>query len=118
MIQPKSLLLMIANRRSSLPECHPNTASARLPPQAAAVIWGPLPRPINEAITVIGFAAGSYGSRNEDGEHYRSYFGGLGMAIHIDKHNSINLMAFIMDNNTYLNDPDKRFLDSYTWQFE
>lgn len=75
-------------------------------------------RPVSEAITLLGFAAGSYGSRNEEGEHYHGYFGGLGMGYHIDKHSSVNLLTFIMDNNTYLDDPDKRFLVSYTWQFE
>ncbi|WP_350262386.1 hypothetical protein AAF463_20830 (plasmid) [Pantoea sp. BJ2] len=67
---------------------------------------------------MIGFAAGSYGSKNEEDEHYRGYFGGIGAGYKFDKHSSVNLLIFIMDNNTYLDDPDKRFLISYTWQFQ
>ncbi|WGK56343.1 hypothetical protein [Pantoea sp. SS70] len=75
-------------------------------------------RPLTSELTMIGFAAGSYGSKNEEGEHYRGYFGGIGAGYKFDKHSSVNLLTFIMDNNTYLDDPDKRFLISYTWQFQ
>jgi len=75
-------------------------------------------RPLTPDITILGFAAGSYGSKNDEGENYRGYFGGLGMGYRFDAHSSVNLLSFVMDNNTYLDDPDSRFLVSYTWQFE
>jgi len=40
------------------------------------------------------------------------------MGYRFDAHSSVNLLSFVMDNNTYLDDPDSRFLVSYTWQFE
>ena len=75
-------------------------------------------RPLTPDITILGFAAGSYGSKNDEGENYRGYFGGLGIGYRFDAHSSVNLLTFVMDNNTYLDDPDSRFLVSYTWQFE
>ncbi|WP_338556982.1 hypothetical protein [Erwinia sp. E_sp_B04_7] len=74
-------------------------------------------KPLTPDVRVIAFAAGSYGSKNDNGEHYKGYFGGLGLGYSLNKHNSFNLFTFLMDNNTYLADPDKRFLISYTYQF-
>jgi len=69
-------------------------------------------------VSRIGFAAGFYGSRNEEGTHYQGYFGGFGAGYHFDQQSSVNLLTLIMDNNIYLDDPDTRFLISYTWQFQ
>ncbi|MGB9096660.1 hypothetical protein [Erwinia sp.] len=74
-------------------------------------------KPLTPDLRVVAFAAGSYGSKNDDGDHYKGYFGGLGLGYSLNKHNSFNLFTFLMDNNTYLDDPDKRFLISYTYQF-
>ncbi|MDI9221538.1 hypothetical protein QMZ30_11575 [Pantoea sp. EA-12] len=74
-------------------------------------------KPLTPDLTMIAFAAGSYGSKNDEGENYHGYFGGIGLGYSIDKHNSINVMTFIMDNNTYLDSPDNRFVLSYKYQF-
>ena len=74
-------------------------------------------KPLTPDLTMIAFAAGSYGSKNDEGENYHGYFGGVGLGYSIDKHNSINIMTFIMDNNTYLDSPDNRFVLSYKYQF-
>ena len=73
-------------------------------------------KPLTSDLTLIGFAAGSYGSKNEAGDNYKGYFGGLGVGYSVTRHLSVNVMTFIMDNNTYLDDPDKRFLLSVSWQ--
>lgn len=73
-------------------------------------------KPLTSELTMIAFAAGSYGSKNEKGDNYQGYFGGLGMGYAITPNLSVNVMSFVMDNNTYLDDPDTRFLLSISWQ--
>ena len=51
------------------------------------------------------------------GANYQGVFGGVGMGYLVDKRHSFNLMTFMMDNNTYLDDPDKRVIFSYQYQF-
>ncbi len=74
-------------------------------------------RPITEKVTLMGFAATTYGSKNDQGENFLGYMGGMGMGYAINKKHSMNMMTFFMDNNTYLDEPDKRILASYTYQF-
>ena len=68
-------------------------------------------------LTMMGFAAATYGSENDEGENYKGFFAGLGAGYLVNKNHSFNLMTFMMDNNTYLDDPDKRVIASYTYQF-
>jgi len=68
-------------------------------------------------LTMMGFAAATYGSENDEGENYKGFFAGLGAGYLVNKSHSFNLMTFMMDNNTYLDDPDKRVIASYTYQF-
>ncbi|MGB9095560.1 hypothetical protein [Erwinia sp.] len=75
-------------------------------------------KPLTTSLTLIGFAAGSYGSKNDRGENYHGYFGGLGLGYALNKNNSFNLYTFVMDNNTYLSSPDNRFLVSYSYLFD
>ncbi len=74
-------------------------------------------KPLNKHITLIGFTAGTYGSENDEGENYKGYFAGLGGSYTFNKTHSLNLLTFIMDNNTYLDSADKRMMASYTYQF-
>jgi hypothetical protein len=74
-------------------------------------------KPLSENFRLLGFMGGSYGSKNEVGEHYKGYFGGLGIGYSFTKQHSINAYTYIMDNNTYLDNADKRFSFSYTYQF-
>lgn len=74
-------------------------------------------RPLSPALTFLAFAAGSYGSKNDAGENYYGYFGGAGVGYKLSSHQSLNLLTFIMDNNTYLDSPDNRFVFSYSYQF-
>lgn len=74
-------------------------------------------RPLSPSLTLIAFAAGSYGSKNDDGDNYKGYFGGAGLGIKLTEHQSFNLLTFVMDNNTYLDSPDSRFVLSYSYQF-
>lgn len=73
-------------------------------------------KPLTPNLTLIGFAAGSYGSKNEIGDNYQGYFGGVGLGYAATEHLSLNALTFIMDNNTYLDHPDTRFLFSLSWQ--
>ncbi|WP_182039430.1 hypothetical protein [Vibrio alginolyticus] len=75
-------------------------------------------KPLSESLTLMGFAAGSYGSKNDEDENYKGFFGGIGLGYLYQKRHSFNLMTFMMDNNTYLDEPDERILLSYTYQFE
>lgn len=75
-------------------------------------------RPLTQKLTLMGFAAGTYGSENDEGENYKGFFAGAGLSYLANKNNSFSLMTFIMDNNTYLDDPDKRVIASYTYQFD
>lgn len=74
-------------------------------------------KPLSPSLTLIAFAAGSYGSKNDDGDNYKGYFGGAGLGIKLTEHQSFNLLTFVMDNNTYLDSPDSRFVLSYSYQF-
>ncbi|MEF1304098.1 hypothetical protein QTO17_19600, partial [Vibrio owensii] len=75
-------------------------------------------KPLTEQLTLMGFAGGSYGSENSEGDNYKGAFGGLGLGYLVQKRHSFNLMTFMMDNNTYLDDPDKRVIVSYQYQFD
>ncbi|WP_045407893.1 hypothetical protein [Vibrio jasicida] len=75
-------------------------------------------KPLTEQLTLMGFAGGSYGSENSEGDNYQGVFGGVGMSYLVQKRHSFNVMTFAMDNNTYLDDPDKRVIFSYQYQFE
>ncbi|EKN4602775.1 hypothetical protein ACS5FI_004724, partial [Vibrio parahaemolyticus] len=69
-------------------------------------------------LTLISFAAGTYGSENSEGENYKGFFGGIGLGYLVNKRHSFNVMTFVMDNNTYLDEADKRVAVSYQYQFE
>ncbi len=75
-------------------------------------------KPLSKEFTLMGFAAGTYGSENDAGENYKGFFVGGGMSYLANKNHSFSLMTFMMDNNTYLDDPDKRVIASYTYQFD
>lgn len=74
-------------------------------------------KPLSKEFTLMGFAAGTYGSENDQGENYKGFFAGGGLSYLANKNNSFSLMTFMMDNNTYLDEPDKRVIASYTYQF-
>ncbi|QDP03068.1 hypothetical protein FNC98_16225 [Thalassotalea sp. PS06] len=65
-------------------------------------------------MTVVNF---SYGSENAQGENYQGWFGGAGLSFAPNKTHSFSVLTFVMDNNTYLDDADKRFVLSYKYQF-
>lgn len=69
-------------------------------------------------LTLMSFAAGTYGSKNSEGENYKGAFGGIGLGYLVNKRHSFNLMTFIMNNNTYLDEADKRVMASYQYQFD
>ncbi len=73
---------------------------------------------LTQELTLISFAAGSYGSENSEGENYKGVFGGAGLGYAVNKHHSFNIMTFLMDNNTYLDEADKRVVASYQYQFD
>ncbi len=74
-------------------------------------------KPMTQEWTILGFAAGTYGSENDEGENYKGFFAGIGTSYLVNKNHSFSLMTFMMDNNTYLDEPDERVLASYTYQF-
>lgn len=74
-------------------------------------------KPFTDEWSIMGFGVGSYGSENDDGENYKGYFTGIGTSYLLHKTHSFNIMTFMMDNNAYLDDPDKRIILSYTYQF-
>ncbi len=74
-------------------------------------------KPFSPELTLMGFAVGTYGSKNDEGDNYKGYFTGLGLGYLVNKRHSFNVMTFIMDNNTYLDSPDERLIFSYTYQF-
>ena len=74
-------------------------------------------KPLSQEVTLMGFAAGTYGSENDEGENYKGYFLGGGVSYLANKNHSFSLMSFLMDNNTYLDEADKRVIASYTYQF-
>lgn len=73
---------------------------------------------LNQELTLISFAAGSYGSKNSEGENYKGAFGGVGLGYAVNKNHSFNVMTFLMNNNTYLDEADKRVMASYQYQFD
>ncbi len=72
---------------------------------------------LSQEMTLISFAAGSYGSENSEGENYKGAFGGIGLGYAFNKNHSFNVMTFLMNNNTYLDEADKRVVASYQYQF-
>ncbi|MED7793112.1 hypothetical protein TB147_17560 [Klebsiella aerogenes] len=74
-------------------------------------------KPLTTNIRLLSFLAGSYGSKNEDGDNYKGYFGGIGVGYSMTKHQSVKAFTFVQDNNTYLDEADKRILAAYTYQF-
>ncbi|MCT4715325.1 hypothetical protein MUA01_10095 [Enterobacteriaceae bacterium H18W14] len=74
-------------------------------------------KPFTQKFRMLAFLAGSYGSKNEDGENYKGYFGGLGVGYSMTSHHSVKAYTYVMDNNTYLDEADKRILLAYTYQF-
>lgn len=65
-----------------------------------------------------GFAAESYGAKNTGDEKHKAYFTDLESVYLTQKRHSSNEIAFMMDNNTYLDHSDERFTPSYTYQFK
>ncbi|HEY2452421.1 MAG TPA: hypothetical protein VGI71_07340 [Scandinavium sp.] len=74
-------------------------------------------KPLTADLRLLSFMGASYGSKNDDGDNYKGYFGGIGLGYSFDKHNSVTGFTYIQDNNTYLDDPEKRFQFSYKYQF-
>ncbi|GEM_PF-312814 len=74
-------------------------------------------KPLSTQWRLMAFMAGSYGSKNDAGDNYSGYFGGIGAGYSINTHHSFRAMTYIQDNNTYIADPDKRFLLAYKYQF-
>ncbi|MCH1930542.1 hypothetical protein L9G16_10140 [Shewanella sp. A25] len=74
-------------------------------------------KPLSAEMTLLGFMVGTYGSKNDEGDHYKGYFMGLGLGYLVNKRHSFNIMTFMMDNNTYLDSADERLILSYTYQF-
>ncbi|MEL4013981.1 hypothetical protein [Dryocola clanedunensis] len=74
-------------------------------------------KPLTSNMRLLSFLAGSYGSKNDDGDNYKGYFGGVGLGYSITKHQSVKTFTFVQDNNTYLDEADKRVLAAYSWQF-
>ncbi len=74
-------------------------------------------KPLTTNIRLLSFLAGSYGSKNEDGDNYKGYFGGIGVGYSMTKHQSVKAFTFVQDNNTYLDEADQRILAAYTYQF-
>ena len=74
-------------------------------------------KPLTTNIRLLSFLAGSYGSKNDEGVNYKGYFGGLGVGYSLTKHQSVKVFSFVQDNNTYIDEADKRILAAYTYQF-
>lgn len=74
-------------------------------------------KPLTDNLRLLSFAGVSYGSKNDDGENYKGYFGGIGMGYSFDKHSSVSAFTYIQDNNTYIDNAEKRFNFSYKYQF-
>ncbi|TKB46317.1 hypothetical protein [Thalassotalea mangrovi] len=66
-------------------------------------------------MTVVNF---SYGSENAEGENYKGWFGGVGASFAPNTNHSFSAFTFLMNNNTYLDEADKRLILSYTYQFD
>ncbi|WP_220272507.1 hypothetical protein [Alteromonas aestuariivivens] len=67
---------------------------------------------------MLSFLAASYGSKNAEGENYKGVFGGLGLSFAPNSTHSLSVFGFFMNNNTYLDEADKRVSVSYTYQFD
>ncbi|VTN11747.1 Uncharacterised protein [Raoultella terrigena] len=65
---------------------------------------------------MIGFLGGSYGSKSDAGDNYKGYFGGLGLGYNLTEHNAVKVLTYVQDNNTYLDEADKRIL--LAWQYQ
>lgn len=74
-------------------------------------------KPLNDRFRLMAFMAGSYGSKNDDGDNYKGYFGGFGLGYSLNAHHSFRGMTYIQDNNAYIDEADKRFLLAYKYQF-
>ncbi|ENY6155964.1 hypothetical protein ACFZEN_002225 [Salmonella enterica] len=74
-------------------------------------------KPLTTNIRLLSFLAGSYGSKNDEGDNYKGYFGGLGIGYSLTRHQSVKAFSFVQDNNTYIDEADKRILAAYTYQF-
>ncbi|EAB4666556.1 hypothetical protein IB591_001254 [Salmonella enterica] len=74
-------------------------------------------KPLTINIRLLSFLAGSYGSKNDEGDNYKGYFGGLGIGYSLTRHQSVKAFSFVQDNNTYIDEADKRILAAYTYQF-
>ncbi|HHB1579627.1 TPA: hypothetical protein ACN983_004750 [Vibrio parahaemolyticus] len=74
-------------------------------------------KPLSPELTLMGVTVGTYGSENDEGKNYKGYFAALGLGYLVEKRHSFNVMTGIMENNTYLDDPDQRLILSYTYQF-
>lgn len=74
-------------------------------------------KPLTADLRLLSFLGASYGSKNDDGDNYKGYFGGIGLGYSFDKHNSVSGFTYIQDNNTYLDEAEKRFQLSYKYQF-
>lgn len=74
-------------------------------------------KPLFPKLTLMGVTVGTCGSENDEGKNYKGYFAALGVGYLVEKRHSFNVMTGIMDNNTYLDDPDQRLIFSYTYQF-
>lgn len=73
-------------------------------------------KPLSENLRLLGFVAGSYGSKNDAGDNYKGYFAGIGLGYNLTEHNSVKVMTYVQDNNTYLDEADKRIL--LGWQYQ
>lgn len=74
-------------------------------------------KPLSSDLTFMAFVSGSYGSENSEGENYKGVAGGLGLSYLLNKNHSFNAMTYAMDNNTYLDEADKRLVASYKYEF-
>ncbi|SAI95313.1 Uncharacterised protein [Klebsiella aerogenes] len=73
-------------------------------------------KPLSADLRLLGFAGGAYGSKNDDGDNYKGYFAGVGVGYNLTAHNSVKFMTYVQDNNTYLDEAEKRFL--FSWQYQ
>ncbi|WP_434638703.1 hypothetical protein ACMYSK_22980 [Klebsiella sp. I138] len=73
-------------------------------------------KPLTDDLRLLSFLGGTYGSKNDAGDNYKGYFAGVGLGYSLTQHNSVKVMTYIQDNNTYLDNAEKRFLLS--WQYQ
>jgi hypothetical protein len=65
-----------------------------------------------------GVLTTSYGSKNPEGENFKGVVMGIGASYAPNKTHSFSVFAYMIDNNTYLDEADKRFNLAYTYQFD